>query len=268
MKKLLLLSLFLVVLFSSLLQADSARWVHEWTVDLYYANGVLADEQKLEKFDWKRRTKLLKQKHPSLNQALRFGEAKLAYNASYLWGISDLTEVILQYGAEHPAAEVTWQALSFFLKKKLKIDLGDLMERLGKITSEYTISEQMKAYEESVRNGHGVITVAHSQGNFFTNEVFKRIATMPKTSWMKPYLHMIGVAPPSTEVFGGGPHVLFDNDTIAVLQAQSVTHHNPYRAQFRNALGETVDDFSVAFHSFAYYMGEEVKYTDGFGTHR
>ena len=100
MKKLLFLPLFLFIVFSSSLQAGNARLVHECTVDLYYANGVLADEQKLEKFDWKRRMKLLKQKYPSLKQALRFGEAKLAYNASYLWGISDLTEVILQYRAD------------------------------------------------------------------------------------------------------------------------------------------------------------------------
>ena len=58
MRKLLLLPLFLVVVFSSLLQAGSTRWVHEWTVDLYYANGVLADEQKLEKFDWKRKLRI------------------------------------------------------------------------------------------------------------------------------------------------------------------------------------------------------------------
>jgi hypothetical protein len=84
---------------------------------------------------------------------------------------------------------------------------------------------------------------------------------------MKPYLHMIGVATPSTGVYNNGPHVLFDNDTIAVLQAASVTHKNPHRSQFRNALNEVVDEFDVAFHAFSYYMGEEVTYEDGFGKH-
>ncbi len=127
MKKFIIAYLFFMTVLISVMQAGNARLVHEWTVDLYYANGVLADEQKLEKFDWKRRTKLLKQEYPSLKQALRFGEAKLAYNASYLWGISDLTEVILQYRAEHPAAEITWQALSFFLEKRFKFDIGGLL---------------------------------------------------------------------------------------------------------------------------------------------
>gem|GEM_PF-4831731 len=68
----------------------------------------------------------MKAKYPSLKKALRSGEAKLAYNASYLWGFSDLTEVILQFRAEHPTAEVTWQLLSKFLKKRLKFDIGGL----------------------------------------------------------------------------------------------------------------------------------------------
>jgi len=178
-----------------------------------------------------------------------------------------LTEVILQYRAEHPMAEITWQALSFFLEKKFKLKLPELMEYMAKITSSYTLEEQSNAYMQSVSNGHGVITVAHSQGNFFTNEAFKDITTVLQKGWMKPYLHMISVAPPSKEVFNEGPHVLFDNDTIAVLQAQSVTHKNPYRSQFHNAINEVVDDFNVAFHSFAYYMGEEVTYSDGFGEH-
>ena len=153
------------------------------------------------------------------------------------------------------------------MEKRFKFDIGGLIEKLGQITSSHTLSEQADAYMESVSLGHGVITVAHSQGNFFTNEAFKLITGEHKKSWMKPYLHMIGVAPPSTEVFNGGSHVLFDNDTIAVLQAQSVTHHNPHRSQFRNAVNEVVEDFDVAFHSFAYYMGENVTYEDGFGSH-
>lgn len=108
------------------MQADSARFVHEWAVDLYYANGVLADARKSELQDWTDRADDLKAKYPSLKKALRSGEAKLAYNASYLWGFSDLTEVILQFRAEHPTAEVTWQLLSKFLKKRLKFDIGGL----------------------------------------------------------------------------------------------------------------------------------------------
>ena len=126
MKKLLLLPLIWIAVFSPSLQAESARLVHEWTVDLYYANGVLADARNSEKENWTYRSNDMQAKYPSLKQALRSGEAKPAYNASYLWGFSDLTEVILQFRAEHPTAEVTWQLLSKFLKKRLRFDIGGL----------------------------------------------------------------------------------------------------------------------------------------------
>ena len=45
MKKFLIASLIVTIAFSSHLQA---RLVHEWTVDLYYANGVLADARNSE----------------------------------------------------------------------------------------------------------------------------------------------------------------------------------------------------------------------------
>ena len=35
------------------------------------------------------------------------------------------------------------------------------------------LSLQVKKYKDSIKNGHKVLLVAHSQGNLFTNEVFK-----------------------------------------------------------------------------------------------
>lgn len=245
----------------------SADYIHEYTIDLYYANGVKANARNSVSEDWTYRSNDLKAKYPSLNQALKYGEAKLSYNASYLWGIGDFAETIIQYRNEHPAAEITWQALTKFVEARFKVDLDKLVDLLGKITSEATLSEQTNAYMRSVEQGHGVVTIAHSQGNFFTNEAFNRIITEAQKGWMKPYLHMISVASPSKEVFNNGPHVTFDNDVIAALYSMPTTHINPNRDRFRNALGEVVDDFSINFHGFDYYMGEEVSYTDGFGAH-
>jgi len=140
MKKFLIALSLLTTVFIQSSVADIPGFVHEYTVDLYYANGVLGDARKSELQDWTDRADDLKAKYPSLRKALKFGEAKLAYNASYLRGLSDLTEVILQYRAEHPAAEITWQALSKFLKKRFKFDIGGLIEKLGQITSSYTLS--------------------------------------------------------------------------------------------------------------------------------
>jgi len=83
MKKIFISLVFWVILFTGKVSADILGYVHEYTVDLYYANGVLADSKKVSEQEWDDRTRELQIKYPSLKQALKYGEAKLAYNASY-----------------------------------------------------------------------------------------------------------------------------------------------------------------------------------------
>ncbi len=262
MKKL-LISLFLfIVLFTSNSVANTPESIHEYTVDLYYANGVLASSQEESKATWDDYSRELRQKYPSLKQALKHGEAKLAYNASYLYGVHDFFESFLQYADEHPGAKITWELLKKYIEKKFKVDIGGLVEGLSNIVSESTLTEQREAYKDSVKRGHGVITVAHSQGNFFTNKVFGDITGLK--SWMKPYLHMIGVASPSKSVFGGGPHVTFDNDMITAIPGNlTFTHTNPNRKGYEKADGTFSDELSEVYHGFNYYMGEAVNEHDG-----
>ena len=246
MKKLFIALLFMVVSFSASLQANNARLVHEWTIDLYYANGVLASAENESLESWVKRTDKLKSKYPSLRQALKYGEAKLSYNASYLLGVADLFEAIGQWANDQggQAGDITWGLLKRWLIEQVGKKYGRLVkiiDSLATITSEGTILEQVEAYKESIKDGHGVITVAHSQGNFFTNRVFERIVA--KHDWMQQYLHMISVASPAKEVFGGGPHVTFDNDPINIVPGcLGWNHTNPYRSQHRNAVNEVVDD--------------------------
>jgi hypothetical protein len=77
---------FLVLVFTSNSVAEAPGNIHEYTVDLYYANGVLAIDEEEAKYLWMKRVKGLRNANLSLKKALRYGEAKLAYNASYLWG--------------------------------------------------------------------------------------------------------------------------------------------------------------------------------------
>lgn len=103
--------IFLLLLFIGLFQSKvSADYIHEYTVDLYYANGVKADARNSAYRSWQIKSIQLKVKYPSLKQALKYGEAKLSYNASYLWGIRDLAEVVIPYllrlSVSHQAAAV------------------------------------------------------------------------------------------------------------------------------------------------------------------
>ena len=77
------------------------------------------------------------------------------------------------------------------------------------------LTAQVATYKESIKLGHGVIVVAHSQGNYFTNEAYELL-----DGWMKDYFHMFGVATPANHVAGfpvddaAAPYVLFHNDFI------------------------------------------------------
>ena len=242
--------------------ADTPGNIHEYTIDLYYANGVLAGEEEMARFDWTHRVNDMKFTYPLLKKALKYGEAKLAYNVSYLWGVHDFFESFLQYAEEHPEAKITWELFKKFMEKKFKVDVGDMLEKLSNIVSEFTLSEQREAYQKSVKHGHGVITVSHSQGNFFTNQVFESIVKL--NGWMKPYLHMLGVASPSKKVFNDGSHVTFDNDMITAIPGNfEYTHTNPNRKGYKKQDGSFSDKLSVAYHGFEYYMGEEVSEHDG-----
>jgi len=96
----------------------------------------------------------------------------------------------------------------------------------------YDKSKQLNSYKKSIKQGHSVIVVAHSQGNFFTNEVYKDISSNIQDKWMIKYFHMIGVASPAGK--GTGPKnvevVTFDNDPITnIPDAIGDTIENPVR---------------------------------------
>ncbi len=72
MKKL-LLSLFLMTgLFTNISVADTLGNIHEYTIDLYYANGVKASSRKKGYENWKIYTKRFKRNSSSLKQALKY----------------------------------------------------------------------------------------------------------------------------------------------------------------------------------------------------
>jgi hypothetical protein len=80
------------------------------------------------------------------------------------------------------------------------------------------LGKQVFSYKESIKSGHGVIVIAHSQGNYYTNEAYELLP-----DWMRQYFHMMGVATPANHVAGfapgdtTAPYVKFHNDFINVI---------------------------------------------------
>ena len=66
MKKLLIFLSLLLVFLTSNSAANTTGNIHEYTVDLYYANGVKASSRKKGYENWKIYTKRFKKNSPSL----------------------------------------------------------------------------------------------------------------------------------------------------------------------------------------------------------
>ncbi len=96
------------------------------------------------------------------------------------------------------------------------------------------LTKQVENYKQSIKDGHGVIVIAHSQGNYFTNEAYEKL-----DDWMKDYFHMFGVATPANHVAGfmsgdtTAPYVKFHNDFIGLViggldSNREDTHHGGF----------------------------------------
>lgn len=249
LKIVLLLSLFSVASFANLPKIDECK------SDLYYANGILIQKSKFEAEKiWEEKALALLSNTPEFSKNIQ--EYKVAYNHSD-GVVSDLFESFIQKTEAEPELKVTWEAFKLFVGLKLKKadDLLGLAESVNSSIESYDLTEQVKAYKDSIKNGHGVIVISHSQGNLFTNRAYARL-----DDWMKPYFNNMGVATPAHEVASGGPYVTFDNDPIHYIPnslEDNLVNENRYYSHI-NALGERVEALTGAFHSFDYYLGSPI----------
>ena len=223
--------------------------VDEYKIDLYYANGMLGNSLKSEQKAWDVYVETIQSSVPALD--IERVNSKIAYNASELWGGGDVIEVLFQ---RIIGDTVSWLKVQDMFKEY--VDENNLIEVLDSLSQAYNFSDlstQVKNYKENISNGHGVIVVAHSQGNFFTNKAFEYL-----DDWMKPYFHMTGVASPSIVVANNGPRVSFDNDPVPLVALAPTTIVNKNR--FHAVSGLDLPHFN--YHSFTYYLGAAVTVND------
>ncbi|MDD3602453.1 MAG: hypothetical protein PHZ17_03945 [Sulfurovum sp.] len=198
MKFILKIVLISILFFSSILLAN----IDECKSDLYYANGIMMNETEQNATRmWKFTVKDLLSAKPDL-----FGKiagVKIAYNRSQ-WFMDDVTESFEQMMSN----EWGWQAFSLYFGIYLT-DKGFQEDWIPHIED---LNKQINSYKESIGLGHGMIVLAHSQGNFYTNEAYDGL-----DDWMKSYFHMMGVATPADHAAGDGPYVKFHNDIINLI---------------------------------------------------
>ncbi len=205
------------------LQAEN---IDECKSDLYFANGIMMKYSEKDALKmWKKEVKKLLASN--IEEYAKIANRKISYNQSQGF-LDDLIESFEQIMDN----EWGWSEFSVYFS----IFLEEKGIQEDWITHLEDLSKQVKNYQESIKFGHNVIVVAHSQGNYYTNEAYELLA-----DWMKPYFHMMGVATPADHVAGDGPYVLFENDFINLV----VTGLSPNRTDTRHAGFP-----SVAAHDF------------------
>ena len=182
-------SLFLIPLFLIPLSSQASDLtIDETKSDIYFANGILTTEEDAQSSLDLIREKTLEEQYSGnivkMKQELNFDTA---YNQTYGF-TDDFYEAYIQLADE----DMGWGTLRALIQVSITyaggvgskvvdlamkiVSLGEgLSTELSKISREADLNRQITQYQKSIRSGHGVIVIAHSQGNLFTNEAYKKI---------------------------------------------------------------------------------------------
>ncbi|WP_294962707.1 hypothetical protein [Sulfurimonas sp.] len=218
-----LITLLFIALFSSQLLAEN---IDECKTDIYFANGVGAVSH--EASFRQGRTQLKAYVKANSNVKIYIGKYDLAFNTGHRVAI-DFFEAWLQYTDENIGAEFGWKAFTVAIGRATGIGGGaiKLSEEIVRTYEANDINKQVKAYEDSIKIGHGVLVLAHSQGNFFTNKAYNSDGGI--APWMRDYFKTVGLASPSDVKIPHSSYLTYDNDPISVLNGAGEIVRNPMR---------------------------------------
>ncbi len=274
-------SLIILLLFSSLLLAES---IDERKTDIYFSNGMGAGSY--EKSFRQGESEVLSYQIATPNTQKYIGKYDLAFNTGQ-GVIPEYFEAWLQFKDENLSQKLWWDAFKEFLGRVPIVGKGAniavvLTEAVSYYYQKEDIKVQVKAYEKSIKLGHGVLVLAHAQGNFFTNKAYN--STGGITPWMRKYFITVGIASPSKIKIPHSNYLTYDNDPIHVLNGAGSIISNPKRYYYwvansnvnidthttvpcasvilpketqpycHNSNWNEVESDSIAFHAFSYYM--------------
>jgi hypothetical protein len=134
-----------------------------------------------------------------------FNEYQVAYNTDEP-ALLQLFEVYRQKSEEYGLG--FWKWIKSFKGAENNKEIEKLLQEFysEQRSVDVDLRIQIKDYNKYLKNGFQIITVAHSQGNFYTNFSFAQINS-EKTK-------MISVATPASSVFKDGPYYTFKSDGV------------------------------------------------------
>ncbi len=154
------------------------------------------------------------------------------------YGVKKISKVFMKYGLDKWIADWLAEQIVDTDKELIKKMLADLTGTSVEAHHDHDLSRMVDQYKASIRAGHGVIIVSHSQGNLFAIEAVDKL-----DGWMKNYAYQISIASPATK-FATKQHwlVSLDNDPVAKTPGSVGINTRNYARYFTYDIGiDTID---------------------------
>jgi len=164
--------IFLFFLFAS----SAFAGISEYKADVYFANGILTEIGSAQDNAEKILAPAIIERMGLSYFEKYIGKVHYSYNRTYdsylVKGGPDLFESLLQKLGLHGLID----------------KLAEMLDDMKITAHQADLSRQIKAYKNSIKSGHGVLVVAHSQGNLFTEEAYRALGKISKNGWMQEIL--------------------------------------------------------------------------------
>jgi len=258
-----------IILFLMLLPIVSFSAIDECKTDIYFANGILT-----EKSDAKFNTQVvLEPEVISLYNSFKeykqhIGKVALSYNKTKGFWLDGIETYLQKFG------------------------LQSLVDLLKDTAHKADLKTQIDTYKASIKSGHKVLVVAHSQGNLFTNEVYKKLLGHTTDWWMTRYFKVVSIASPMCfKITTNTQGISWDNDVVPNMvglcsdfnvennvrkvswefydgtpRVARPNHNYIYRSQvgvvYKNSWKGIEEGNDENVHAFTFYMGKALKEGD------
>jgi len=209
--------------------------IDERKTDIYFANGIDTDEG-----------------NATANTIMLKNAVKDEfYNGSLVKMQKRIGKVTEAYNSTHGFIADIYESLQQKLRIGLDYFLDEYRQKIWKTARDVDLDIQITAYKESIKEGHQVLVVAHSQGNLFTYEAYRKIDT-----WMQNYFEAVSIASPGHELIKAGtPRISWHNNLVGYIGLYNDFTTNPVRITKWVPLGNsTIPPFESPMHTYDFQV--------------
>ena len=149
--------IFKLLLLLGLFVSSLVAGIDECKTDLYYANGIMMpDSEEMALVKWRKKAYDLLLSKPESYK--KIADIKISYNVS-----QGFLDDVLESFEQMMDNEWGWDVFTTYFT----VYLTEHGIQEGWREHVNDLNNQVESYKKSIKDGHGVIVLAHSQGNYY-----------------------------------------------------------------------------------------------------